>query len=269
MSGELTGKRVLIVGGGGDGIGRAITRAVGSAGAQGVVVTGRNLQRVTDAAEEIRGAGTDAFGIPGDVRNVEDIERVVAGTVQKLGGIDILITVVGGSNAYVPWQPLDETGDEHWDLIFDVNVRYVFRYVRAVLKIFLAQGTGGTIASVGSNVGVFGMPMAAAYGAAKAALMSFAKSVAAEYSRRGIRMNVVNSGTVVTDAVRNAIADPAAFFERVPMGRAGTPEEIAQVVLFFASPASAYMTGQTVNVDGGVTSRYPLKLPRTDTSMAG
>ena len=145
----------------------------------------------------------------------------------------------------------------------------MFRYARAVLKVFLAQGTGGAIVSVGSINGVFGSPFAAAYGAAKAALISFARSVAAEYGRRGIRMNVVNSGIVVTEAVRSAMSDPQAIFQKVPMGRPGAPEEIANVVVFAASPAAAYMTGQTVNIDGGLTSRFPLPLPNTDTSMSG
>jgi len=269
MNSELQGKRVLIVGGVGDGIGGAVTRAVANSGAAGVVVTSRSLERAEAAATEIRSASTNAFGIAGDVLNGEDIKRVVDETVKKLGGVDALITVVGGSSAFVPWQPLDETSDEDWDLIFDINIRYVSRYVRAVLKVFLAQGTGGTITSVGSNLGVFGAPMAAAYGAAKASLMSLAKSVAAEYGRRGIRMNIINSGTVVTEAIRDTISDPATFFQQVPMGRPGTPEEIAQAVVFCSSPRSAYMTGQSINVDGGVTSRYPLALPKTDISMSG
>ena len=94
-------------------------------------------------------------------------------------------------------------------------------------------------------------------------------TIAPEYGRRGIRMNVVNSGAVVTEAVANAMGDKSVFFEKVPMGRPGAPEEIAAAVIFCASPASAYMTGQTFNVDGGTTSRFPLPLPKADTSMAG
>src|SRR5215213_2384308 len=127
-------------------------------------------------------------------RSREDLDGFVTRVVQELGGLDILVTVVGGQLAFVPAAPLHETTDEDWDLMFDLNLRYVARAVGAALRVFLAQGRGGTIVSVGSIAGYAGSPMQAAYGAAKAGLASLARSVAAEYSRDGVRMNLVACG---------------------------------------------------------------------------
>lgn len=265
----LDGKRVLIIGGvGTHTIGRAITQAVGAAGASGIAVTGRDLARVREAAEEVASASCKAVGIAGNVRDGDDIERSVAETIAQLGGLDVLITNVGGSGIYATGDALHETPDEHWDGIFDLNVRYVFRYIRPAIKQFLAQGTGGTIVSIGSTAAVLGMPHAAAYGAAKAALSSLCKSVAAEYARRDIRMNVVNCGAIDTTRAAEGIK-AGVRLDNIPMGRPGKPEEVGAFVVYLASPLSVYMTGQSVNFDGGLTSRYPLRLPKNDPSMSG
>jgi 3-oxoacyl-[acyl-carrier protein] reductase len=187
-------------------------------------------------------------------------------TVAQLGGLDAVITVVGGIGNYVAWQPFETTPDDVWDTMFEVNVRYVFRLLRDVLKQYLAQGTGGSIVSVGSMAAVMGMPHAAAYGASKAALSSMAKSVAAEYGRRGIRMNVVNSGAVMTEALRKGLAKETTF-ESVPVGRPAVPSEIAELAVFLSSSAAAYITGQSINVDGGMTSRGLMRMGETDSSM--
>ena len=124
------------------------------------------------------------IGLAGDVRSREDVDGFVRRTAAELGSLDILVTVVGGQLAFVPALPLHEIADEDWDLMFDLNLRYVARAVRSAVRLFLEQGTGGTIVSVGSITGSAGSPMQAAYGAAKAGLASLARSVAAEYSRR-------------------------------------------------------------------------------------
>ena len=128
---------------------------------------------------------------------------MVAGAVEKLGGLDVLVTVVGGQVAFVPAVKLHEMADEDWDTIYEVNLRYVARAVRAVLRVFLAQGGGGTIVSVGSVTGFMAAPKQAAYGVMKAGLLSLARTVAAEYARDGIRMNVAAAGAIAT-AVANA-----------------------------------------------------------------
>jgi 3-oxoacyl-[acyl-carrier protein] reductase len=245
---ELEGKTALIIGGGGGGIGRAITRAFAAAGAQVAVADG-DRQRAEEAALEI-----DGVALSGDVRSAADVERLVAEAARALGGLDVLVTVVGGQLAFVEPALLHELSDEDWDLMFELNLRWVARGVRAALDVFLANG-GGTIVSVGSITGVAANPTQAAYGAAKAGLASLARSVAAEYSREGIRMNVLSCGPIATPVAQSAQAQPA--LDWIPMGRAGTPEEVAQAALFLASERSSYTTGQSLVLDGGATAAGP------------
>jgi 3-oxoacyl-[acyl-carrier protein] reductase len=249
----LSGKNALVIGGGGAGIGRAITRALAAAGSA-VAVADVDGDRAEEAAAELGAAGATSLSLTGDVRSREDVEGFVGRTVQVLGGLDILVTVVGGQLAFVPAAPLHETTDEDWNLMFELNLRYVARAVRAAVRVFLEQGRGGTIVSVGSITGHAGSPMQAAYGAAKAGLASLARSVAAEYSREGIRMNVVTCGPVATPVARAAQTGAS---EWIPMGRPGESQEVADAVVFLASPLSSYVTGQSLVLDGGATAAGP------------
>jgi 3-oxoacyl-[acyl-carrier protein] reductase len=250
----LDGKHTLVLGGGGGGIGRAITRALAAAGSA-VAVIDVDPERADEAAAEAGAAGVEAVAVAGDVRSGADIDRVVEDAAHALGMLDVLVTVVGGQLAFVPAARLHELADEDWDLVFDLNLRYVARAVRTTLRAFLEQGTGGTIVSVGSITAIAGSPMQAAYGAAKAGLASLARSVAAEYSRDGIRMNVVSCGPVATPVAQAAQAD--ADLDWIPMGRAASPQEVADVTVFLASPVSSYITGQSLVVDGGATAVGP------------
>ena len=267
LPGALEGKRVLIVGGVGEGIGGGVTEAVGRSGASGVVVVSRNIARAQEAAARISCATCSAHGIAADICKADEITELVDSTVGLIGGIDATITVVGGYGLYASWGPLDCVADEDWDLIFDVNLRYVFRILKRVLKVYLAQGSGGSIVSIGSLAGNMGMPMAAAYGASKAGLMNLAKTVAAEYGRRGIRMNVINCGPVMTPAFESSMSH-AVEFGSIPLGRAGTPEEVGNLAAFLASPLSDFVSGQALNCDGGMTARSIVHLGNTDVSMA-
>jgi len=251
---QLTGKRALVIGGGGGGIGRAVSEAFGAEGAA-VTVADIDLSRAEEAAEGLRQQGATAFAVTGDVRSLQDVEAMVAVAVEKLGGLDILVTVVGGQVAFVPAVKLHEMADEDWDTVYEVNLRYVARAVRAALRVFLDQGTGGTIVSVGSVTGFMAAPQQAAYGVMKAGLLSLARTVAAEYARDGIRMNVAAAGAIAT-AVANANVD-ADVVEEIPVGRFGRSEEVAAAVVYLASEASSYMTGQQVVLDGGVSVRGP------------
>jgi 3-oxoacyl-[acyl-carrier protein] reductase len=188
------------------------------------------------------------------VRSGEDIDGCVTRAAQGPGRLDILVTVVGGQLAFVPAAPLHETTDEDWDLMFDLNLRYVARAVRAGLRVFLAQGRGGAIVSVGLIAGHAGSPMQAAYGAAKAGLASLARSVAAEYSRYGVRKNLVVCGPIATPVARAAQTGTSDW---IPLGGPGEPRELADAAVFLASPLSSYMTGQSLVVDGGATAVGP------------
>jgi 3-oxoacyl-[acyl-carrier protein] reductase len=249
----LSGRNALIIGGGGEGIGRAITRGLARAGSA-VAVADADPQRAEEAAAEIAAAGATSLGLAGDVRSPDDIDGFVERAAGELGGLDVLVTVVGGQLAFVPAARLHELRDEDWRLMFELNLHYVARAVRAALLVFLAQGRGGTIVSVGSIAGQAGSPKQAAYGAAKAGLASLARSVAAEYSREGIRMNVVTAGPIATPVARAA---QAGALDWIPMGRAGEASEVADAAVFLASPASAYITGQSLVLDGGATAAGP------------
>jgi 3-oxoacyl-[acyl-carrier protein] reductase len=250
----LEGKRTLVLGGGGGGIGRAITRAFATAGSA-LAVVDIDPRRADEAAAEATTAGIKAIALVGDVRSRTDIERVVADAGRELGALDILVTVVGGQLAFVPAARVHEITDDDWDLMFRVNLHYVADAVRAILGVFLEQGTGGTIVSVGSITGIAASPSQAAYGAAKAGLASLARSVAAEYGQDGIRMNVVSCGPVATPVAEAAQA--LAEFDWIPMRRAASSREVADVSVFLASPLSSYISGQSVVVDGGATAIGP------------
>jgi 3-oxoacyl-[acyl-carrier protein] reductase len=206
------------------------------------------------AAAEVAAAGVKSVSLSGDVRSRAAVEGFVRKAARELGGLDILVTVVGGQLAFVPAAPLHEMRDDDWLLMFDLNLHYVARAVRAALPVFLAQGRGGTIVSVGSIAAEAGSPMQAAYGAAKAGLASLARSVAAEYSREGIRMNVVTCGPIATPVARAA---QVGALDWIPMGRPGEPSEVADAAVFLASPLSSYVTGQSLVIDGGATAAGP------------
>lgn len=267
----LEGKRALVIGGAGPGNGGATSRALAAGGAS-VAIADFNGEKADELAAELSATANGVgkcVGLQVDVRDVVAIDRVVADATAALGGIDILVTVVGGQTLFAPWVRLDEMTDENWDLIQWMNLGYVRKMVQAVLRQFLAQGTGGSIVSIGSIAGAVSSPYASSYGAAKAGLANLATSVALEYARDGIRMNIVAIGVVISDAAKAVNSGALGMAESIPLGRLGTPEEAANAVTFLASPAASYITGQTLRLDGGVTSRFPLRVPAAPPHAAG
>jgi 3-oxoacyl-[acyl-carrier protein] reductase len=257
----MQGLRTLVVGGGGGGIGAAITEALAAAGAE-LAVVDVDPARAGAAAESAAKYGHAAVPITANIRDVADIERLVTEARESLGGIDVLVTVVGGLMAFgTPFDRLDTFTDENWDDVFDVNLRYVHRVLRATLRVMLEQGTGGTIVSIGSDAGTanHGSPNAAAYGAAKSALAHLAMSVACEYGKDGIRMNIVSPSATETSATSALSPEMVkAMVEAIPLRRRGKPEDIANAVVYFASPLSRQVTGQVLGVDGGVSVESPM-----------
>lgn len=249
----LDGKRALVIGGGGGGIGRAISGRLAAAGSA-VAVADVDRGRAKEAAAGVEAAGVRSIALVGDVSVRGGAEALVRHAAEEFGGLDVLVTVVGGQLAFVPAALVHETADD-WDLMFDLNLRYVAEAVRAVLHVFLAQGTCGTIVSIGSIAGLAGSPGQAAYGAAKAGLANLARSVAVEYGRDGIRMNVVACGPITTPVA--AAAQAGTTLDWIPLGRAGSADEVADATVFLASPLSSYISGQSLVVDGGATAAGP------------
>jgi len=260
-SGLMEGLRALVIGGGGAGIGAAISAGIAAAGAD-VAIVDVTDERAKAAAQTAAGFGRTAVPIVADIRQPADVERVVARAREALGGIDVLVTVVGGLMAFgVPFSRLHEVADEGWDFVFDMNLKYVYRVVKATLAVMLEQGSGGSIVSIGSDAGTagHGAPNMAAYGAAKSGLAHLVTSVALEYGPDGIRMNMVSPGPTETGATSALSATQIGLMNAaIPLRHRGRPEDIANAVIFFASPMSRQVTGQVLGVDGGVSVQSPM-----------
>lgn len=261
MAEVMQGRRALIIGGGGGGIGAAISNQIAAAGAD-VAIVDVDASRADQAAAAAAEHGHKAVPVVANIRNGDDIEAAVAKAREALGGIDVLVTVVGGLMAFgVRFDRLDLFEDDEWDTVFDLNIRYVYRALKATLKVMLEQGTGGAIVSIGSDAGTagHGSPNMAAYGAAKAGLAHLVKTIACEYGKDGIRMNMVSPGATETAATAALPAETvAAMNSTIPLRRRGKPEDIANAVVFFASDLSRHVTGQILGVDGGVSIESPM-----------
>jgi 3-oxoacyl-[acyl-carrier protein] reductase len=265
----LKGLNVLIVGGGGGGIGRACSEALAAAGAN-LALVDIDKSTAEEAVQSIRDSGGSAFPVIGDVRSVEEIQRFIRESEERLGGIDGLVTIVGGvKSAGVPQVRHDEESDDAWERVFDYNLRYLFRVTREMIKVWLAQGRGGSITSIGSTADGHGSPTMASYGAAKSGVNHLAKTLAAEYGPNGIRMNVVSPGWTATAAGTKRSDDHTAkLLSTIPMRRRGTPQDIANAVTFLTSPLAGYISGQYVAVEGGQSCSTAFLLAQLDVNTS-
>jgi 3-oxoacyl-[acyl-carrier protein] reductase len=244
---SLKGK-VALVTGASRGIGRAIAITLAGAGAQVVV----NYRSQAEAAEEvvqiIQAAGGQAIAIQGDVAVAEDVERVFKGTLEQYGKLDILVNNAGITRDTL----LLRMKEDDFDSVIATNLRGVYLCTKAALRP-MTKARGGRIINITSVVGLMGNAGQANYAAAKAGIVGFTKSTAREMASRGITVNAVAPGYidteltgVLSDSVRQAI------LESIPLGRLGEPQDVANLVCFLASDAAAYITGQTLTVDGGM-----------------
>ena len=242
--------RVALVTGASRGIGRAVALALGAAGA-GVACCARSKDQVDEAAEEIRGRGSRAGGFRLDVTRTEEVDAAVAQIEAALGPVDILV-----NNAGITLDKKTvEVTDEEWECLLSTNLTSMFRLARAVAPGMIERGQGKII-NIGSMYGAIGVPRYAAYCASKAAVEALTRSFAVEWARHGIQVNCLAPGYMNTDIPREALADEktkALFLSRVPARRVGEPEEVGPLAVYLASPASNFMTGQTVYLDGGQT----------------
>lgn len=244
--------KIAIVTGAGAGIGRASALAFARNGATVVVnsISG-SAQKVR---EEIEAAGGKAYFVQADVSTSEGAKKLVDETIQAFGRLDIVANIVG----IVPEGSIEQCSVEEWDRAMAVNVKSVYLMSRNALPYL--RLSKGVIVNITSTVAIKGVCNRAAYSASKGAVLSLSKSMAAEYLKDGIRVNTVCPGTVLSPSLRGRInntPDPEAamkdYVSRQPMGRLGTPEEIAEAVIFAADPAVSFMTGSNIVVDGAMT----------------
>lgn len=248
---RLAGKVALITGGT-SGIGRATSLLFAREGAK-VAVSGRNEERGMEVVHEITAAGGEAVFISTDVRFEAECRRTVEETIDAFGRIDILFNNAG---VWFPNTVADCT-EEEWDMTLDVNLKGAFLMSKCAVPRMVDQG-GGNIIHNGSGWGVVGGAAAAAYCASKGGIVLLTRAMAIDHARDGIRVNCVSPGDVetpmLTDDARNrniAWEDYRDEASQRPMGRIGTPDEIARATLFLASDDSSYMTGANLIVDGG------------------
>jgi len=243
--------RVALVTGASSGIGRACALALGAEGAR-VVAAGRRKDRLTDVAHKIEASGGQAFAVSGDVRDAAVAAAWVRAAVERFGGLDHLVNAAG---VIGPGIPIANLEPDEWDRVMDSNLRQVYLVTRAATPELIKRKGG--IVSISSVAGLRPYPGLSAYCVSKAGVDMLTRCVALDLAPHGVRVNAVNPGVVVTElhTVTQAIPDYAGFLERSkgthPIGRVGSAEEIAALVLFLLSDEAGWITGTCCSIDGG------------------
>lgn len=240
--------RVAIVTGASRGLGRAMALALAEAGAD-VALAARSKPDLEETARQVERLGRRALPLPTDVRVFAEMETLVAQTLEHLGRLDILVNNSGVAGV----GPLAEMTPEEWGRILDTNLTGVFNGCRAAAPHFLAA-RAGKVVNVASVLGAVGLPGYAAYAASKGGVIALTRTLAVEWARHNVQVNAIAPGWFVTDMNAHAFADPKIrerLLRDVPLRRTGRVEEIGPLVVYLASPASDFMTGQTIFLDGG------------------
>jgi len=248
---DLTGK-VAVITGSSRGIGRSSAELLAKLGAK-VVISSRKADACMEVAEGIKKAGGDAHVIPCNISRREEVDGLISGTTKHYGKVDILVCNAAVNPYY---GPLLDIKDEAFDKIMGSNVKSNIWLCAQAIPQMAARGSGSVV--IISSIGGFrGSTVIGAYGISKAADFSLCRSLAGEWGPKGVRVNCVAPGLVKTDFARALWEDPENLKRRTastPLRRIGEPDEIAGAVAYLASDASTFMTGQTIVVDGGVTT---------------
>jgi NAD(P)-dependent dehydrogenase (short-subunit alcohol dehydrogenase family) len=248
----LSGRSALVVGGG-QGIGRASALALGSAGAA-VAVLDAEAARAAAVAAELAALHIRAVALQADVTQPDDARRGVADAERALGGLDAVVNIVGSAS----WGSLLELDDATWERDFALNLKHHWYVARSAARGWIDAGRPGALCVVGSVSGLASAANHGAYGAAKAGLLAFVRTAAEEWWRHGIRVNAVVPGSVRTPRIEAAWAD-GTIPQPSPdtLARMAMPDDIANAALFLCSQLARRITGQTLVVDGGTTTRFP------------
>ena len=239
--------QVALVTGGTRGIGRAIVEALLDDGAA-VAFTGRDAARVAAAAQELEGRAGKSVGLVAEMGQGEDVQRAVTETQERFGRLDLLVNNAGITKDGL----LIRMKDADWDEVLGVNLRAVFQATRAAARLMVRQ-RAGRIVNVTSAAGVVGTPGQANYSAAKAGMIGLTRSSARELAHWGILVNAVAPGLIETDMITSLPGNVReAYVAQIPLKRAGTAREVAEVVRFLASEGAGYITGQVIHVNGGL-----------------
>jgi citronellol/citronellal dehydrogenase len=243
---EANEGRVALITGGGTGIGRACARELAATGAA-VVVCGRREEPLRAAAAEIEGGGGACLAIPTDIRDPEQVERLVDAALERFGRIDVLVNNAGGQFS----APAEEISDNGWRAVHRLAVDAAWSLTREVARRSMIPRREGLVLFIGFSP-LRGMPGFAHACAARAAIANLASGLALEWSRHGIRSVCVAVGTVSTEGLEQYGAETVERWERsVPLGRLGSPQEVASLIAFLATPAAGFITGTTILIDGG------------------
>jgi NAD(P)-dependent dehydrogenase (short-subunit alcohol dehydrogenase family) len=245
-------RKVAIVTGGSKGIGKAIALAFAEAGAS-VALAARGEDELANAAKEVEAAGGEALAIPTDVTDAAQVQELIDRTVERFGTVDVLVNNAGAAPFFAT---VDQMRLEGFEKYFQVNFMSAVHCTKAVAPVLLPK-RDGCILNVSSVAGFIASPGLTYYASAKAALISFTRTVAREWAASGVRVNALAPGWIETDLNEPARRMIPQFHEdglaSIPLGRWGKPEDVAGAALFLCSPAASFITGAVLIVDGGQT----------------
>lgn len=261
---DLKDKTAVVTGAAGA-IGGATAQLLAQNGAV-VYLNDVNAERLEAAVEEMNAQGMKAFGIAGDVRSGEDMEKLIGAAAERHGRIDILVNNAGFNVGNHLRKPVWEYDEDAWRRALDICVDSVYNCCRFALPIMMKSG-GGRIVNIGSVAGWRApLRLQSPYSAAKSAILNLTNSLAIDYARYGINVNSIVPGSIMNDHMGAIIYDDAfkkqSMAEHIPAGHPGEPIDIANAVLFLVSPEARHVTGCTLNVDGGWTAGYVAAVQR-------
>ena len=248
--------RVAFVSGGGGAIGSALAVALGAAGAR-IAVGDRELGRAESGAERVRAIGAECLAFGEDITQEAAAERIVSATVERFGRLDIIVNAVGGGAAEVLFDAQDYPRDA-WDWIMELNLRSTLVATQPAVRAMIKGGVGGRVVNISSVRAQLGLHAGySAYVAAKGAVSSLTRQWATEWARFGITVNAIAPTFVDTPQAALMLDDQnfkMGLVSRIPLGRVGETSDLEGAVIFFASPASSFVTGQILTIDGGLTA---------------